>query len=148
MTPGMRGEPFSIRPAGAEDASFLTEMLIEAVNWRPGRHLNRQQILSSPNLAHYVTEWPREEDHGVIAETSAIPIGAAWLRLMPAHDPGYGFVAPDVPELSIAVLAPWRGHGVGRALLRALVVQARALGTARISLSVERANPAKALYED
>ena len=84
----------------------------------------------------------------MIAEASGVPIGAAWLRLMRAHEPGYGFVAPDVPELSIAVLASWRGHGVGRALLRALVAQARALGTARISLSVERANRAKALYED
>jgi GNAT superfamily N-acetyltransferase len=104
--------------------------------------------LSSPDLAHYITGWPREDDYGVIAEASGVPIGAAWLRLMRAHEPGYGFVAPDVPELSIAVLASWRGHGVGRALLRALVAQARALGTARISLSVERANRAKALYED
>ncbi len=129
--------------------SFLTDMLIEAVLWRPGRHLDREQILSSPDLAHYVTGWPRGGERGVIAEASGIPIGAAWLRLMPAHDPGYGFVAPDVPELSIAVVAAWRGHGVGRALLRALVAQARALGTARMSLSVERANrAAQALYED
>ena len=84
----------------------------------------------------------------MIAEASGVPIGAAWLRLMPAHDPGYGFVAPDVPELSIGVVASWRGRGVGRALLRAAAAQARAVGAALISLSVERANQAKVLYED
>jgi len=84
----------------------------------------------------------------VIAEASGVPIGAAWLRLMPAHDPGYGFVAPDVPELSIGVVASWRGRGVGRALLCAAAAQARAVGAALISLSVERANQAKVLYED
>ena len=38
--PGMSSESFSIRPAGAEDVSFLTDMLIEAVTWCPGRHLD------------------------------------------------------------------------------------------------------------
>lgn len=148
MMSGVVGESFSIRQAGAEDVPFLTSMLIEAVNWCPERELDRERILSSPDLAHYVTGWPRKGDCGVIAEASGVPIGAAWLRLMPVHDPGYGFVAPDVPELSIGVVAAWRGHGVGRALLRAVAAQARAGGVARISLSVERANRAKRLYED
>lgn len=85
-------------------------MLVQAVNWHP---LHRARILSTPELAHYVTEWPRQGDRGAIAETAGVPIGAAWLRLMPPEDPGYGYVAPDVPELSIGVLAAWRGRGVG-----------------------------------
>jgi GNAT superfamily N-acetyltransferase len=138
---------FSIRPAAADDAPFLTDMLVEAVNWRPGRTFSRQRVMSDPAVAHYVTGWPRDGDDGVIAEAAGAPIGAAWLRLLPADDPGYGFVAVDVPELSIAVVAGWRGRGVGRALLRAAVARARTLGTTRISLSVERDNPAQALYQ-
>ncbi|MGH3929327.1 MAG: hypothetical protein ACRDTF_05050 [Pseudonocardiaceae bacterium] len=61
-----------------------------------------------PDLAHYVNGWPRDGERGMIAEASGVPIGAAWLRLMPVHDPGYGFVAPDVPELSIGVVTSWR----------------------------------------
>jgi GNAT superfamily N-acetyltransferase len=40
----------------------------------------------------------------------------------------------------------WRSRGVGRALLRAVVAQAREAGFARISLSCERANFAMNLY--
>jgi hypothetical protein len=31
------------------------------------------------------------------------PVGAAWVRNLPASDPGYGFVAPGIPELVIAI---------------------------------------------
>lgn len=68
-------------------------------------------------------------------------MGAAWLRTFPADDPGFGFVAADVPELAIGVLPAWRGRGIGTRLLRAVVA-----GAARVSLSVERANPAVRLY--
>jgi GNAT superfamily N-acetyltransferase len=141
-------EAVVIRPAGVGDSSFLTDMLVEAVNWHPLRELSRARILSTPDLAHYVTGWPREGDRGAIAEAAGAPVGAAWLRLMPSEDPGYGYVAADVPELSIGVVAAWRGRGVGRRLLRAVTAHARAAGAARISLSVERANRAKTLYED
>ncbi len=82
----------------------------------------------------------------MLAEAAGAPVGAAWIRFRPATDPGYGFVAPDVPELTVGVAAGWRGRGVGRALLRAVASQARARGIARISLSVERKNYAQRLY--
>ncbi|MFJ1805183.1 GNAT family N-acetyltransferase [Streptomyces sp. NPDC088157] len=59
---------------------------------------------------------------------------------------GEGFVAEDVPELSVGVLPPWRGQGVGRALLTELARRAVEHGFARVSLSVERANHARRLY--
>ena len=67
-------------------------------------------------------------------------------RFFPASQPGYGFVSPDVPELTIGVAAPWRGRGAGRALLRAIAGLAEQAGIKRISLSVERKNFARALY--
>jgi GNAT superfamily N-acetyltransferase len=141
------GSGYTIRPAVASDAGFLADMLAEAVNWSTEwQPKSRDRILSAPDTAHYVAGWPRDTDLGVLAEADGQPVGAAWLRFRPATDPGYGFVAADVPELTIGVAAGWRGRGVGRALLRAISGQARARGIARISLSVERKNHAQRLY--
>ena len=138
---------YTIRPALASDAGFLADMLVEAVNWSAQwRPKSRDRILSAPDTAHYLAGWPQDTDLGVLAEADAQPVGAAWLRFRPVTDPGYGFVAADVPELTIGVAAGWRGQGVGRALLRAIAGQARARGIARISLSVERKNHAHRLY--
>jgi GNAT superfamily N-acetyltransferase len=138
---------YTIRPAAASDAGFLADMLVAAVNWSTEwRPKSRDRILSAPDTAHYLAGWPRDTDLGVLAEADGQPVGAAWLRFLPATDPGYGFVAADVPELTIGVAAGWRGQGVGRALLRAIAGQARARGIARISLSVERKNYAQRLY--
>jgi GNAT superfamily N-acetyltransferase len=138
---------YSIRLATADDAGFLGDMLVEAVNWSAEwRPKSREHILTAASTAHYVAGWPRDTDLGVIAEADGQPVGAAWIRFLPQTDPGYGFVAADVPELTIGVAAAWRGRGVGRALLRALASQARARGIGRISLSVERKNHAQRLY--
>ena len=122
-------------------------MLVEAANWSADwKKKSRRRVLSAPATAHYIAGWPRDTDLGVMAEADGEPVGAAWLRFLPAADPGYGFVAPDVPELTIGVARDWRGRGVGRALLRDLAGQARSAGIRRISLSVERKNFAQQLY--
>ncbi len=74
-------------------------------------------------------------------------IGAAWYRLYPAEAPGYGFVAEEIPELSVAVEPEYRGMGVGTALLRALISRATEVGYRAVSLSVDARNPALRLYE-
>jgi GNAT superfamily N-acetyltransferase len=140
-------DPWTIRRAAAGDVTFMTDMLMEAVNWSPEwKKKSRKYILSSPRTAHYIAGWPRDGDLGAIAEAQGERIAAAWLRFLPANDPGYGFVASDVPELTIGVAAPWRGQGAGRALLQFVAGQARAAGTRQISLSVERKNFAQKLY--
>jgi ribosomal protein S18 acetylase RimI-like enzyme len=56
-------------------------------------------------------------------------------------------VASDVPELSIGVATGARGTGIGSALLDALLTLAREQGHRAVSLSVDRQNPARRLYE-
>jgi GNAT superfamily N-acetyltransferase len=103
-------------------------------------------VLSAHATGHYIEDWPRDGELGVIAEASGEPIGAAWLRFFDESDPGYGFVAQDIPELTIGVAPGWRGKGAGRALLRAVAASASQAGIAQISLSVERKNLARELY--
>lgn len=136
-----------IRPALQADGVFLADMVVEAANWSPGTARPRHAILASPEYSRYISGWKRPGDTGFVAiDEHAEPIGAAWYRMLPRADPGFGYVATGVPELIIGVRPLWRAHGVGRALLRRLVEAARAEGFARLSLSVERGNFAVSLY--
>ncbi|MFD5634773.1 GNAT family N-acetyltransferase [Streptomyces sp. NPDC127077] len=139
----------SFRPAVADDADFLWRILLEAYNWNGDQRFTAEQLAAEPHAARYLVGWPRRDDFGVIAQTDAgEPIGAAWARHLPESDPGYGFVAADVPELTLGLLPEHRGRGHGRALMEALI-RAAAAGpapAARLSLSVEDGNPAAHLY--
>ena len=75
------------------------------------------------------------------------PVGAAWFRLFEPDRHGYGFVAPDVPELSLAVAPEHRRRGLGRDLLEHALRRAEEAGHRQVSLSVEPDNPALRLYE-
>jgi ribosomal protein S18 acetylase RimI-like enzyme len=136
-----------IRGATSRDERFLWDMSYEAafatVRPRPPRNATRQ-----PQIARYLTGWGRPGDRALVAETGGERVGAAWYRLFPAADPGYGFVDELTPEVSIAVAPDRRGRGVGEALLRALLAAAREDGFEALSLSVAHTNtPARRLYE-
>lgn len=136
-----------IRAATADDRSFLAKMLVEACNWAGGDTFTRQHVEAEPQLARYVTGWPAVQDFGVVAtDEFDQPVGAAWARSFTTEEPGYGYVGPDVPEVSMAVVPSCRGQGVGRRLLAALLQQARELGWQRVSLSVAVGNRAAHLY--
>jgi hypothetical protein len=78
-----------IRRAAPEDGAFMADMLVEAVNWSPEwKKKSRNRVLSALGTAHYIAGWPRDTDLGVIAEANGERIGAAWLRFLPAADPG------------------------------------------------------------
>ena len=138
----------TIRRARADDVSFLEAMLAAAANWDAERApTSMADTLARPDFAHYVQDWPRDDDIGVIAENDlGKPVGAAWCRHLPEHDPGYGFIAVSIPEVTIGVAADVRGQGVGSELLSALASEAALQGVAALSLSVEKANPAMRLY--
>ena len=80
-------------------------------------------------------------DMGFKALVDGVTAGAAWLRLIQ----GYGHVAEDIPELTMAVLPGYRGRGIGTALLSVLIDTA-ARSYPGISLSVVGENPAINLY--
>jgi ribosomal protein S18 acetylase RimI-like enzyme len=144
----MGNEAVIIREATAEDLNTLTVAGLEAMNWTGESRFTCEQFMSLPELSHYLEGWPRPGDFGVVAEAAeGTPVGAAWCRIFAVDDAGYGFVAPDIPELTIGVLAGHRGTGVGMALMERLIGQGSSRGLRAISLSVEDGNRARLLYE-
>ncbi len=137
-----------IRSVTAEDLRFLEAMLFEAFFWdatteRPAF----VELRERPEFSKQLSGWGRDGDRGVVADDNGRLIGAAWFRLWTAELHSYGFVDASTPELGIAVSAMSRGKGVGKALLRELIVRARADRFPALSLSVSPLNRARALYE-
>jgi ribosomal protein S18 acetylase RimI-like enzyme len=122
-------------------------MLGEAAVWRPDKPTpTADEVMADPRYAMYLSGWPRHGDQGLVAEQDG-PLGAAWYRTYTEANHGYGFVAEDVPELSVAVIASRRREGIGRRLLVDLIAASEAQGYTALSLSVNHANPARGLYE-
>jgi ribosomal protein S18 acetylase RimI-like enzyme len=137
-----------LRAAQRDDIQLLRTLLVEAAYWRPGVvRPPLEHALADPRLARYVEDFGRPGDFGVVAHGGAEPLGAAWWRYFQRDAPGYGFVDSATPEISTAVLPAHRGRGIGTSLLEALEREARNRRIHRLSLSVERDNPAAALYE-
>ena len=129
------------------DLDFLWDMLYASIFVPAGTPPPPRRILDDPKIAHYLTGWGRAGDYALVATQLGRPVGAAWYRLLLAEDPGYGFVAADVPELGIALKSSLRGQGIGTSLLEALIAHARAQGYRALSLSVHPDNPALRLYQ-
>jgi ribosomal protein S18 acetylase RimI-like enzyme len=143
VPPGLR-----IRDAVPADEPFLWRILSLTGELPPVEPPPVEAVRLDPGLSPYLSGWGRPGDDAVVAVVAGKPVGAAWRRLFPAAQPGYGFVAEHLPEVSLGVEVAWRGRGIGRALLTALAERARSAGIEALSLSVDARNaPALALYQ-
>jgi len=138
----------SIRAIDASSSDRLRYYLWLSIFTPPGEALPPADIVEHPGLALYVDGWGRYGDDGVLAIDTAngADVGAAWLRLWPGPETGYGYVDRSTPELAIAVRPAFRGRGIGTCLLDTLLDRASQRHRA-VSLSVSRDNPAIALYQ-
>ncbi|MFM9265997.1 GNAT family N-acetyltransferase [Tychonema sp. BBK16] len=138
---------YSIRQITQEDEPFLWQMLYEAAHIAEEGESTVQAVMNHPLIAKYVNNWGRENDRGFMAELNGSqPVGAAWLRLFPENDRGFGWVGDTIPELAIAVLPEYTNQGVGTQLLAHLLSAAKASYPA-VSLSVRSSNRVVSLYE-
>jgi [ribosomal protein S18]-alanine N-acetyltransferase len=139
---------YSIRQLSPLDQEFLWEMLFQSLHVPADSEQFAREVVSRRELAKYVKSWGSDGDLSFVAvdRDSRQPIGVAWLRLLTGDDRGYGYVDDATPELGMAVLAEYRGQGIGSDLLKCLLKSAASLYRA-VSLSVSKDNPAVRLYE-
>jgi GNAT superfamily N-acetyltransferase len=127
-----------IRAGQDDDRTFITEMarLACVIEDRP---------LPRPDAGEVIEMLPQTSDAVLVAtDDTGNPIGATWWYfpqppLLRATD------GSPVPEMIVAVTKVERGHGIGTALIHALV--AKAAGEfEQLALNVHIRNPAARLY--
>ncbi len=139
---------FTTRPSTPADLPVIEAMLFEAFFWSPAcEQPPFEEFREHPEFQKLVANWGRHGDRAVIAEWQGQPVGAAWYRFWTESCHSYGFVDAATPEVGIGVHRDYRGRGIGRALLRHLLAEARRSGVSALSLSVDPQNVARQLYE-
>jgi ribosomal protein S18 acetylase RimI-like enzyme len=83
-----------------------------------------------------------DDDRCFVAVVDDHVVGACWVRTTDE----YGHIDESTPSFSISLLEPYRGRGMGSALMKAMLEELRQTGYARASLSVQKENPAFRMY--
>ena len=134
----MSTAPYALRPAVAADRSFLRDVFAST---RP-REL---EVLDEAARTAFVEhQFAAQDEHYrgydsasfAVIEVGGAPAGRLYVARWPA----------EIRIMEIALLEPWRGRGVGTAVLRSLMEEADA-SSRPLSIHVEVDNPARSLYE-
>lgn len=137
---------WALRPLAESDSDLLRTATLTNMNWTGEQRFTYRDIDRASDFRHYYDLRPTRGDFGFVAERDGWTLGVVWVLFLCSSDPGYGFIADGVPELSITVWSGYRGQGIGRSLIIGALGEARACGLSRVSLSVEPDNPSLFLY--
>jgi len=143
---------FTIRALRADEAHYLRRAVYLSIHVAGGGP-PPPGIVKEPVFRRTWESWGRHGDIAVVAAEDRAPesrsnrvVGAAWARLYTADEATYGYVAPNIPALAIAVELELRGAGIGTRLMHELVRRVREAGFSGLSLSVDPDNRAIGLY--
>lgn len=126
------------------ERDLLREFLYQAIFLPPGAIPPPRSVVDLPELQVYVADFgTRPGDHCLVAESDGLVVGMVWSRIME----DYGHVDNHTPSLAISLLSEYRGRGIGTQLLTTLLRLLQKEGYLRVSLSVQKENPALHLYE-
>ena len=131
----------TLRPAGASDRDFLLrvyastrEQELRLVNWSADQKAAFVQMQFGAQDSYYREQYARATFDVIEVESEA----AGRLYVDRLED--------EIRIIDITLLPEHRGRGIGTTLIRQLLDEAAA-GRKRLSIHVERHNPARRLYE-
>lgn len=136
-----------IRKLGKKEHTILREIFYHAIFMPEDADPLPLSIVDHPDLVKYHENWGRKGDIALVAELDGKVVGASWCRLWKGLEKGYGFIADDIPELSMAVIPKYRSRGIGTLLLSELFREVKSAGYKALSISVEKRNRAVNLYK-
>ena len=137
---------YLIRSMAPDEWSLLEDFLYEAIFVPKGFEgkLPRSVIYDDLKCrAAFEGFGALPDDRAVVAEIGGRVVGACWVRTTDE----YGHIDGETPSFSISLYRPYRGHGLGTAMMETLLDELSGAGYPRASLSVQKENPALRLYE-
>ena len=135
-----------IRHIKPEEWPLLADFLYEAIYIPEGYEgeIPRSVIYDDPKCrAAFEGFGSLSDDHAIVADVNGEVVGACWVRTTDE----YGHIDDETLSFSISLYKPFRGKGIGTAMMRAMLAELREEGYARASLSVQKENPASHLYK-
>lgn len=136
---------YTVRHIQPDEWPLIEDFLFEAIFLPPGfeGQIDRSIIEDDPKCrAAWEGFGTLDDDRGLVAVVGNHVAGACWVRTTDE----YGHIDESTPSLSISLFKPYRGHGMGTALMKAMLEELRQAGYARASLSVQKENAALRLY--
>ncbi|MBQ3459948.1 MAG: GNAT family N-acetyltransferase [Solobacterium sp.] len=132
-----------IRYLREDETEILKDFLYDAIFIPEGIKAPDRSVIELPELRVYYEDFGSgPADCCMAAEEEGNIIGAVWSRIMP----DYGHVDDETPSLAISVRKEYRGRGIGTSLLKEMLAVLKKRGYPKVSLSVQKANPAVRLY--
>ena len=137
-----------IREIRESEHATLNDFLYAAVYVPKGSIKPSRQIIKLPEVQKYINDFGKKHNYCLVAEFENKLVGAIWVRMFPADNPGFGFVNTETPELVFSVLKQYRNRGIGKKLLATMISNLATLGYQQVSVSVNHANYAVKMYQD
>ncbi|HET9952869.1 MAG TPA: GNAT family N-acetyltransferase [Polyangiaceae bacterium] len=124
----MTAETLAIRPARPGDQHAIFDLIRELARFERLEHV----VSGSPDALAHDLFGERPSAEALLAESDGVPIGFALFFSTYSTF----LTRPGLYLEDLFVLEPYRGQGVGRALLRAVHERARERGAGRLEWSV------------
>ena len=135
---------YTVRKIRESEYGVLEDFLYLAVFVPDGVEPPPREIVFRPELRVYMEGFgKRDGDLCLVAETGERIVGAVWTRIMD----DYGHIDGETPSMAVSVVPELRNKGIGTALMRAMMALLKEEGFRRVSLSVQKANYARRMYE-
>ncbi|MCL2474788.1 MAG: GNAT family N-acetyltransferase [Chloroflexi bacterium] len=132
----------NVREITVTEYPLPEDFLYNAFFLPPGAKHPSRKIIFKPEMFVYIKDFGKKDDCGVVAEQDSVAVGAAWTRIITA----YGHINNDTPELVISILPEYCREGIGTMLMTHLFKLPHECGYKRMSLSVQKNNPAVQFY--
>jgi ribosomal protein S18 acetylase RimI-like enzyme len=138
----LAAQGFKLRLETEADLPFLRclyvstrwQELAPIIDWTEAQKVAFLESQFALQRQHYRTYYPLTEF--AVLEKDGAPAGRLYVDRQ----------ATRLHVIDIALLPEWRGHGTGTALMHAVCAEARA-SAKKVSLAVEKFNPAQRLYQ-